>query len=68
MEREGNVSKLTIIQTIKSILAAFIGVQSEQNRKIDFEQGSLTIYILAGLAFTIAFVCALVFLVSRVLG
>jgi Protein of unknown function (DUF2970) len=63
-----NVSKPSIIQTIKSILAAFIGVQSDKNRKLDFEQGSLTTFIIAGLVFTVAFVSVLVFVVSRVLG
>lgn len=62
------MSKPSIIQTIKSILAAFIGVQSDKNRKLDFEQGSLTTYIIAGLVFTVAFVSILVFVVSRVLG
>ncbi|MEQ1485654.1 DUF2970 domain-containing protein [Methyloglobulus sp.] len=62
------MSKPSISQTIKSILAAFIGVQSDKNRKLDFEQGSLTTYIIAGLVFTVAFVSILVFVVSRVLG
>jgi hypothetical protein len=62
------VPKPTIIQTFKSILAAFIGVQSDKNRKMDFEQGSLTTYIVAGLIFTVVFVCGLIFLVSKVLG
>lgn len=62
------MSKPSIIQTIKSILAAFIGVQSDKNRQSDFERGSLTTYVIAGLVFTIAFVSALVFVVSRVLG
>jgi len=62
------VSKPTIIQTIKSILAAFVGVQSDKNRKLDFEQGSLTTFIIAGLIFTVVFVSALIFVVSRVLG
>ncbi len=60
--------KPTIIQTIKAILAAFMGVQSDKNRKLDFEQGSLATYIIAGLIFTVVFVSALVFVVSRVLG
>ena len=60
--------KPSIIQTIKSVLAAFIGVQSDKNRKIDFEQGSLTTYIIAGLIFTVLFVSALIFLVSKVVG
>lgn len=45
-----------------------MGVQSDKNRKLDFEQGSLATYIIAGLIFTVVFVSALVFVVSRVLG
>ena len=62
------MSKSPIIQTIKSILAAFIGVQSDNNRKVDFEQGSMATYIIAGLIFTLVFVCAVVFVVSKVLS
>jgi len=62
------MSKPTITQVIKSVLAAFIGVQSEDNRKKDFEQGSLSTYIIAGLIFTIFFVAAIIFLVSTVIG
>ncbi|MEQ1546385.1 DUF2970 domain-containing protein [Methyloglobulus sp.] len=62
------MSKPTIIQTIKSILAAFVGVQSDKNRKLDFEQGSLSTYVIAGLIFTVVFVSALIFVVSKVVG
>ena len=62
------MSKPTITQVFKSVLAAFIGVQSEANRKKDFEQGSLSTYIIAGLIFTVFFVAAIIFLVSTVIG
>jgi hypothetical protein len=62
------MSKPTITQVIKSVLAAAIGVQSDKNRQNDFEQGSLSTYIIAGLIFTVVFVFALVFLVSTVIG
>jgi len=62
------VPKPSLLQTIKSIFAAFIGVQSSENRKADFEQGSLKNYVIAGVVFTILFVAFLVFLVSMVLG
>jgi hypothetical protein len=62
------MSKPTITQVIKSVLAAFIGVQSEANRKNDFEQGLLSTYIIAGLIFTVFFVAAIIFLVSTVIG
>ncbi len=58
----------SIIQTLKSVLAAFIGVQSDKNRKADFEQGSLKNYIIGGLIFTILFVATIIFVVSRVLA
>jgi hypothetical protein len=57
-----------VLQTIQSVLAAFIGVQSDKNRKLDFEQGSLATYIVAGVIFTIVFVSALVFIVSKIIG
>lgn len=63
-----SMSKPTITQVIKSVLAAAIGVQSDENRQKDFEQGSLPTYIIAGLIFTVLFVVGLVFLVSTVLG
>lgn len=62
------MSKPTITQVIKSVLAAVIGVQSDDNRQKDFEQGSLSTYIIAGVIFTVLFVCGLIFLVSTVLG
>lgn len=62
------MSKPSFSQTIKSILAAFIGVQSSQNRKIDFEQSSPATYIVAGLIFTVLFIAVIVFVVSKVLG
>jgi uncharacterized membrane protein len=51
-----------------TILAAFVGVQSDKNRKLDFEQGSLSTYVIAGLIFTVVFVSALIFVVSKVVG
>lgn len=62
------MSKPTITQVIKSVLAAAIGVQSDENRQKDFEHGSFSSYIVAGVIFTVLFVCGLVFLVSTVLG
>ncbi|MFZ2449143.1 MAG: DUF2970 domain-containing protein [Methylovulum miyakonense] len=62
------MTKPTMIQVIKSVLAAFIGVQSEANRKTDFTQGSLKTYIIAGVAFTILFIGLIIFVVSTVLA
>ena len=60
------MSKPTITQVIKSVLAAFIGVQSEANRKEAFEHGSLSTYIVAGVIFTVLFVVTIIFLVSAI--
>jgi hypothetical protein len=62
------MSKPTITQVIKSVIAAAIGVQSNENRQKDFEHGSLSTYIIAGIIFIVLFVSGLVFLVSTVLG
>ncbi|MDD5320458.1 MAG: DUF2970 domain-containing protein [Methylococcales bacterium] len=62
------MSKPTLTQVFKSVLAAVIGVQSDANRKKDFEQGSLSTYIIAGLIFMVFFVAAIIFIVSIVTG
>jgi magnesium-transporting ATPase (P-type) len=62
------MSKPTITQVFKSVLAAVIGVQSDANRKKDFEQGSLSTYIIAGLIFMVFFIAAIIFIVSIVTG
>jgi hypothetical protein len=62
------MSKPTIIEIVKSVFAAFIGVQSNANRQKDFTEGSLKTYIVVGILFTIAFIATLVFVVSAILG
>lgn len=58
----------SILQIIRSVLAAFIGVQSDKNRQADFEQGSPISFIIVGLIFTVLFVLAIIFVVSKVTG
>lgn len=55
------------MQLIKSVLSAAIGVQSDANRRKEFEQGSLLTYIVAGVIFTVLFVGGLILLVSMIL-
>ncbi|MGR9086713.1 MAG: DUF2970 domain-containing protein [Gammaproteobacteria bacterium] len=62
------MSKPTIVEVVRSVISAAFGVQSDKNRLKDFEQGSLPVYIIAGLIFTVLFVIGLVFLVSRIVG
>jgi len=62
------MSKPGLLHVIKSVIAAGIGVQSNKNREIDFEHGSLAIYLIVGLIATILFILTLVFIVSMVTG
>ena len=61
-------SNLTFVQTVFSVLAAFFGVQKEENRIRDFEKGSAVHFIVIGIISIVLFVFTLVFIVSRVLA
>ena len=39
---------MNIISTLKSVAAAFLGVQSDKNRNRDFKEGKLSHFIIAG--------------------
>jgi hypothetical protein len=67
-KQEMVMTKPTIIEIFKSVFSAFIGVQSEANRKKDFTEGSLKTYIIAGIVFTVIFIGVIIFVVSAVLG
>lgn len=58
----------SLIHVIKSVFAAFIGVQSNKNREIDFKHGSLPAYIIVGLVATVLFIFAVMTVVSLVTG
>jgi hypothetical protein len=57
---------MNIWQTIKSVLAAMLGVQSSANRNRDFESGNLVIFITAGLVITIVFMLVLFLFVDQI--
>lgn len=61
------MSKPTLKQVIKSVIAAFVGIQTNENREKDFQHGSLSMYVIVGLIATIIFVIALVSLVSAII-
>lgn len=61
------MSKPTLKQVVQSVFAAAIGVQSNANRKRDFEHGSLSSYLIVGAIATVLFVLALVTIVSFIL-
>jgi uncharacterized membrane protein len=58
------MSTSTFFQVVKSVLAAFIGVQSKANRTNDFANGKLSSYIFVGMLITILFISSLIVLVS----
>ncbi|NBV74658.1 MAG: DUF2970 domain-containing protein [Methylococcaceae bacterium] len=62
------MSTPSLLHVVKSVLAAFIGVQSEKNRQVDFKHGSLSTYIVIGLIATLAFVFFVKTVVSLVVG
>ena len=61
------MSKPSVLQVAKSILAAAAGIQSNKNREQDFQHGSFSSYVIGGVIFTIAFIFLIVFIVSMVL-
>ncbi|WP_435101545.1 DUF2970 domain-containing protein [Arhodomonas sp. AD133] len=68
MKDEGSESRPTRWQVIKSVVAAALGVQSEEARQRDFTQGSPAAFIIGGVVFTALFVIALVVVVNLVLS
>ncbi len=62
------MSKPSILQVIKSVVAAGIGVQSNKNREADFQHGSLSSYIVVGIIATVLFIMTLIFVVKTVIS
>ncbi len=57
----------TLWDTVKSVLAAFVGVQSEANRQRDFSKGKASHFIIIGAVMTVAFVLVLYGIVQVIL-
>lgn len=62
------MSKPSLLHVVKSVIAAAIGVQSNKNREIDFQHGSLPAYVFVGLIATVLFIFTIVTIVSAVIG
>ena len=60
--------KPTLIDTIKSVLASFFGVQSDKIRKRDFQQGNPAQFIIVGLVLTVLFIVGMIFIVKLILA
>ena len=55
-------------QILRSTLAAAFGVQSQQNRAKDFEEGNAGWFILAGIVFTVIFIFTVLTVVNLVVA
>jgi hypothetical protein len=58
----------SIFQVVKSVIAAFAGVQSKENRELDFKHGKFSHYVIVGLIFTVLFIGVIALIVSSVIG
>lgn len=58
----------TLWETVKSVAAAFFGVQSRANRVRDFKHGKASHFIIIGVVMTVLLVATLVLIVKVVLG
>jgi len=56
-----------IFSVILSVLAAMVGIQSDKNRKRDFEKGRMSHYIFVGIVMVAIFVFTLIAIVNIIL-
>ena len=57
---------MSIWRNILSVLQAFFGVQSSENRARDFEQGNPVVFFVIGLLVTIMFIASVFVFVNYV--
>jgi DUF2970 family protein len=62
-----NHDKSSLKQTLVSVAAAFIGIQSDKNRKRDFNHGKSSHFIIAGVLAIILFIAVLLAVVNLVI-
>ena len=55
------------IRAVTSVFAAFLGVQSEANRRRDFTQGRFSVFVVAGIVLTVMFLLTVYGLTQLVL-
>jgi len=67
LEDDKPAQSLSFLQMLVSILASFFGVQSDKNRKRDFEQGRPIHFIVAGVFMTIVWYVSIYLIVKVVL-
>jgi hypothetical protein len=60
-------AKLNPLQVFGSVFAAVFGVQSSKNRERDFKEGKFSVFIIAGVVFTLLFIATVFTIVQVVL-
>ena len=60
--------EVTFLTAMGSVFAAFFGVQSNANRKRDFESGKVWHFIIAGLLFVFFFLFCIYLLVNYIIA
>lgn len=66
-QQQPNDKPMRLRDTLSSVLAAALGVQSNRARERDFSQGKPSHFIIAGVAFTLLFVLCVLGVVKLVL-
>ncbi len=61
-------NKVSFLSVIGSVLAAIFGVQSDKNRKRDFQQNNATSYIVVGIIMVIGLVITMIIVVNSVIS
>ena len=64
---DNDAEQIGFAQLLKSVFAAFFGVQSNANRERDFKHGKMSHFIAIGLLFGLVFVVSIVLVVQLVL-
>lgn len=66
-KEKSGVKAPTLWDTVKSVNAAFIGVQSSKNRERDFTKGKASHFIVVGILMTVFFIFGVMLLVKLAL-
>lgn len=67
-KRDHDKKTPSLLQLIGSVLAAFLGVQSDKNRRRDFQTGDPKSYIIIGIVTTLLLIAGLIAIVNWVLA
>lgn len=58
--------KTSFWRVLASTLAAFVGIQNDENRERDFQQKSIVPFMLVGVVLATIFIVALIFIATQI--